>query len=306
MFGVLAASLAALISAAPITTGQEGGKKVKSEAIDEATYSAYVEFYQYDRSLPLDAEVIEVREEESYSLEKVIFRSTHDQTVPALLALPKEGGKPFPCVLILHSLSGRKENMRGWMEVMASAGYASMALDAQYHGERTYVGGYVHPKVMMGKGQWYRIRDAFIQTAIDHRRAIDYLETREEIDPGRIAALGESMGGLIAVPLSAVDGRIKVCVLVLSGAIKREDEYMVRALAPVSPVNFVSHISPRSFLMQSGRLDKVITPEQSQALYEAAGEPKHIDWYDIGHGPEAGDYIGLTKENILRWLKRYL
>ncbi len=306
MLRALAISVATPLFAVSVLFCQEGKMETEFPIVDEATYNVFVEFYQYDRNLPLDAEIIEATEEEDYSLQKITFRSVHDQIVPAILALPKEGEKPYPCVFILHSLSGGKYQMKVWMKVMASAGYASMALDAQYHGERTHVGGYVHPKLMMAKGQLYRMRDAMMQTAIDYRRAIDYLESRKDIDSGRIAVLGESMGGLISVPLSAVDSRIKACVLVLSGAIKYENEYMARALAPVNPINFVSHISPRLFLIQSGKIDKRITPEQAKAVYEAAGDPKHIDWYDIGHGPEAGDYVGITKGNILKWLKKYL
>ena len=308
MLTTSALSAAIFLSAVSMLYAQPDDSKMKFSIADEASYNAYLEFYQYDRNLPLDAQSIEIKKEKNYTLEKITFRSTHDQLVPGLLALPENGERPFPCVLILHSASGKKEYMRNWMEVMAAAGYASLALDAHYHGERSHVGGYVNPKAMMAEGQWYRVRDFLVQTVIDYRRAMDYLETRGEIDSGRMAALGESMGGIINVPLSAVDTRIKTCVLVLAGAgiAPYKSQEMERALAPVSPLNFVSHISPRPLLMQNGRFDKVIPPEMAKALYGAAGEPKHIDWYDIGHGPEAGDYVGLTRANILKWLEKYL
>ncbi|MBN1347821.1 alpha/beta hydrolase [candidate division KSB1 bacterium] len=308
MLNVILAVIFPVLLIASSLNVQDKQIDMKKIIVDECTRNAFREFYQYDRTLPLDARVLASKPENGFVMEKICFKSVHDQTVPALLALPKHGDKPYPCVLILHSASGKKENMRRWMEVMIGAGYAAMALDAQYHGERTHVGGYLDPKTLTDKQQWYRVRDFLIQTAIDYRRAIDYLETRKEIDSKRIASLGESMGGIINVPLSAVEERIRVCVLVLSGgAVARyTGKDMIRALAPVCPMNFVSQIAPRAFLMQNGRLDKVILPEHARALYDAAGNPKQIDWHDIGHGPEAGDYIGLTQEKILEWLQMHL
>ena len=46
----------------------------------------------------------------------------------------------------------------------------------------------------------------------DSIRALDYLETRPDIDAGRIGTLGLSMGSTMAWWLAALDERVKVCV----------------------------------------------------------------------------------------------
>ena len=46
----------------------------------------------------------------------------------------------------------------------------------------------------------------------DSLRAVDYLTTRDDIDPNRIGTLGMSMGSTMAWWLAALDTRIKVCI----------------------------------------------------------------------------------------------
>jgi dienelactone hydrolase len=49
--------------------------------------------------------------------------------------------------------------------------------------------------------------------AWDDRRSLDYLLSRPEVDPGRVGALGLSIGGLRTAHLIASDARLKVaCV----------------------------------------------------------------------------------------------
>jgi hypothetical protein len=47
---------------------------------------------------------------------------------------------------------------------------------------------------------------------LDITGALDYLETRQEIDPSRMAAVGLSMGGEQAITAAASDARIKAVV----------------------------------------------------------------------------------------------
>jgi pimeloyl-ACP methyl ester carboxylesterase len=68
----------------------------------------------------------------------------------------------------------------------------------------------------------------------DIRNAVTYLATREEVDAGRLGAVGMSMGGALAMAAAAVDSRIRAVVSVLGpmdGAqmlrdARREHEYV--------------------------------------------------------------------------------
>jgi len=60
-------------------------------------------------------------------------------------------------------------------------------------------------------------RDLVIQWAKDLRRAIDYLETRKDIDSKRLAYFGRSLGAIWGPVMTAVEPRIKASVLLAGG-----------------------------------------------------------------------------------------
>src|SRR5436305_1907752 len=51
------------------------------------------------------------------------------------------------------------------------------------------------------------------------------------------------------------------------------------------PLRAVRSIRGRPLLMINGRFDQTVKPAQATALFEAAGDPKELWWYDGGHWP---------------------
>ena len=80
---------------------------------------------------------------------------------------------------------------------LLSAGFAVLALDIQYHGDRIDNNDYESPEVILGQELWNKLTMMLIESAIDYRRTIDYLETRPEIDTSRIGLIGYSLGGIM-------------------------------------------------------------------------------------------------------------
>ena len=83
-------------------------------------------------------------------------------------------------------------------------------------------------------------RDLVIQWAKDLRRAIDYLETRKDIDSKRLAYFGRSLGAIWGPVMTAVEPRIKASVLLDSGhappqnpVVKESLDWLDRYLGPV-------------------------------------------------------------------------
>jgi len=56
------------------------------------------------------------------------------------------------------------------------------------------------------KGWGYRLRDMVVQSTLEYRRALDYLETRKEIDSERIGAIGYSLGSVVTF-IRSMNGR---------------------------------------------------------------------------------------------------
>jgi cephalosporin-C deacetylase-like acetyl esterase len=279
--------------------------------------------FGYDKNLPLSPEESITEENANYICYKVVYRSARDQRVPAFFVLPKNRpeGQKLPCVILMHGLGGDKTMLKMLWPMLTNAGYALFAIDAQYHGERKPK----DPLPFFGVYPYYS-RDALIQTVIDLRRAIDYLETRAEIDPKRIGYIGASMGGILGAIFAGVDERVQAPVLLVAGgnwkimmeksvlSIFRENrenrpskeiERALKAMEVVDPIHWVGRISPRPVLMINGDADDVVPVEANKALHEAAREPKKIIWYKGGHAPPAAELPNVLN-SVLDWLNEHL
>ncbi len=177
------------------------------EPLTSDAYRAVVTFFQYDKTIPLDAHVIAKSETKEFTREKIVFTGGRGDRVPGILAIPKGGTPPYPVVLELHAGARSKdgwwsdtsfERGRRLTESLLGAGIAVLALDAQYHGERSANNDYLSLTEMYFEKKWFaRYRDMLVESTRDYLRALDYLLTRPEIDLTRIGVIGHSMGGLM-------------------------------------------------------------------------------------------------------------
>jgi dienelactone hydrolase len=281
---------------------QEVPETVK-RPIGEEAYEILKLFYDYDRDASLEARIVDKQDRPNCTREKIVFR-VRDSWVVGYLGIPKSGTPPYPCVLELHGVGGSKEYW--WEEdsassggsmtrALLSAGIAVFTPDAQYHGERIFSNGFESPAELVINQRVERLRDMSVQSVVDCRRAIDYLETRSEIDKSRIGVTGHSLGGIESFALTALDSRIKVAVACITpvGNLDRMGD-PVRA-----PRNFARALGGRPFLMQMGRNDPFCTPEQAQNLYEIIpGSKKELVFYDSGHSLPT-EYV----PKALKWLQ---
>src|SRR5579871_4468206 len=145
---------------------------------------AYI--FGYDKNLPLLPEEQTTETTSSQVVYKVSYYSINDQRVPAILVLPvvKEGVR-VPCILLMHGLGMNKSSLILLWSYFIKAGYGLLSIDAQYHGDRKPKA----PVDLFGLSV-FSTRDMLVQTVVDLRRAIDYLQTRKEIDPNRIGYVG--------------------------------------------------------------------------------------------------------------------
>ncbi|MFP3903095.1 MAG: alpha/beta hydrolase [Armatimonadota bacterium] len=275
--------------------------------------------YEYDADIPLNAEFERVNDTEYFSTDHITFDAVDGSRIPAILYLPKtENNEPVPCVLLLHGYGGDKESYGGVLAAfMAPMGIGVMAIDARLHGERA------REDVKLFSDDLQRTHDAMMDTVIDNRRALDYLDTRPDIDHDRYLCMGLSMGAILGSVLGPVDDRIGSAALIVGGGrldilVMQSDlgdvskmreagvtgEMLAEYLTDVEPVNFIGHFAPRELLFVNGRDDDVVTPECAQYLHEAADDPKEIVWYNGEHVPpptvimmSVGPFI---QENLLQ------
>lgn len=158
---------------------------------------------------PLDMRVEAEEVKEGFLRRRISFRSEPEDRVPAYLLIPKSLKGRAPAILCLHQTTslgkgepagvGGKESLH-YAADLAARGYVTLAPDYPNFGDHSfdpYSHGYV-------SGSMKAIRD--------NARAVDLLQSLEEVDPGRIGCIGHSLGGHNTLFTSAFDERIKVIV----------------------------------------------------------------------------------------------
>jgi dienelactone hydrolase len=142
-------------------------------------------------------------------------------------------------------------------------------------------------------------RDMTVQWSKDLGRTIDYLETRPDIDAGRVGYYGMSAGAHVALPIVAVEPRLKAVVL-LSGGLPAG-----RRPPEADPINFAPHITAPT-LMLNGRDDFIFPLETvAKPLFALLGAPagrKRLAIHEGGHVPPLNELI----RDVLGWFDQYL
>jgi hypothetical protein len=158
-------------------------------------------------------------EHEQFTVEKIHYQSRPGLYVTGNLYIPKGLEKPAPTILYVcgHS-EGTKNGIRygnkapyqhhpAWF---ARHGYVCFIIDTVHRGE---IEG-IHHGTYQYKMWWWNSR-GYTPAGIEAWnciRALDYLQTRKEVDKDRIGVTGISGGGAYSWWLSAIDDRIKVAV----------------------------------------------------------------------------------------------
>lgn len=172
---------------------------------------------------PLNARTIATLQRDGYRIEKVIFESQPRFYVTANLYLPAAGEGPFPAVLypLGHELGGKSNpTWQQMLVTLARRGYVALTWDTLGQGERVQIydedlggsklRGSTTEHTIQGTQCLLTGQAIARYTIWDGIRALDYLLSRKEVDPGRVAVTGNSGGGTHSAYLGALDDRIKI------------------------------------------------------------------------------------------------
>ena len=171
-----------------------------------------------ERRTPLNARVTGTVARDGYRIEKVLFESQPGLFVTAHLFLPDASAfkPPYPGILICcgHSNDGKAADayQRGGV-LAAQSGFAALIYDPIDQGERLQLPG-KHPPNNVNGHNLIGVRAMLLgwNTARfriwDGMRALDYLQSRPEVNPQRLGVMGNSGGGTLSSYLMALDDRI--------------------------------------------------------------------------------------------------
>jgi dienelactone hydrolase len=282
---------------------------------------------------PLNPQVVGTVPRPGYRVEKVLFESQPKHFVSALLFLPdaQRFKPPYPGVIVP---CGHMDVAKGHPEyqamgaLLALNGMAGLVFDPVDQGER---GQY------LGKGGWPELQSVMghCNTGLgcvllgrntaqfeiwDGMRAIDYLQSRSEVDPKQIGCTGNSGGGTQTSYLMALDDRISAaapsCYLAgfqkiiatigcadaeqnifgqLCFGMDHADLMMMRAPSPVLVL-----AATNDFFDISGTWDVF---RRAKRLYTRMDFAERVDILenDAGH-----NYNKTQREGAVRWMSRWL
>lgn len=165
---------------------------------------------------PLNAQVVATVKKDGYRIEKILFESMPKLFVTANLFLPEndEAKAPYPAIVMSCGHSDFGKDCDTYLRACVLAvkrGFAALMYDPYDQGERrefpdanccqnhNVIG--VKAALLGWSMPMLRIWDGM--------RAIDYAESRPEIDRNRIGFMGQSGGGTVAALMTAADWRLK-------------------------------------------------------------------------------------------------
>ncbi len=288
----------------------------------------------------LKVKILSKEEKNGYTIEKFIIDNEVDSWIPGYIAIPSNIKEQVPVIIGLHGHSSSKENIFGYdsntaqdvMALLISNGYAVMAIDSYFNGERRGKGpagemerqesGSDQELSQFKINLWFG-RSLWGMQLRDEQIAIDYLVSRPEIDAGRIGVEGMSMGSTRAWWLAALDDRVKAVVGVACFTRYREliEQRQLKAhgiyyfvpglLNHFDTEAIMGLIAPRPFLVLTGDSDHgsplsgmlVLENKLNKvySLYNKNGNFKSIIYKNTGHV-----YTDEMKMEMLDWFNKNL
>ena len=293
---------------------------------------------------PIEAELEAHEEAGPWPVERLLLHRSDQEAISALLVRPE--GVASPPVVVVHHGFGEGKDVFTLGEHSGYAfarhpgaaglvehGLAVFAIDAPGHGPRLaeapdrakdsegWLAAFHH------NWDWLARRciidGVSLQGLLVHdvRCAIDYLETRHDVDASRLGMYGYSMGGTTCWSAAVVEERIQVaaacgCMLDYETALRVHRDASWHAWVPglrrhASRQSLIASIAPRPLLTVQGEtdfpregVDSILTA--AARSYEEHGCPDHFkacflpgNHVEAAENPELLDAVG-------GWMVKYL
>jgi dienelactone hydrolase len=214
--------------------------------------------------------------------------SSRGDRVPGRLLLPAQHRGPLPLILAQHGFGGAKD--ADYMDTAClpwvRGGAAVASIDFPLHGERESAKLSEQILALFEASSDLSPFEAELwicfvrQAVIDLRRTVEAVAELPEVDAGRIAYAGFSLGTILGTPFCAEETRIRAAALAIGGG----------GIGPVAsdPVGHIPRFAPRPLLFVNASRDETIPRESAEALHEAARSPKEVLWFDCTHSELPG------------------
>jgi predicted esterase len=271
--------------------------------VSDEVFEVYRQMYEYDDA-PLNAELIETLEGASFVREQIDLDAAYnDERLTLFVFLPTDtnASPPYQTVMFFPGSgdiykTSYDELTLGRVEFILKSGRALVypvykGTYKRNSGLQTYV---ANPS--------NHYRDFVIAQSKDLGRAIDYVETRPDLDADRLAYIGFSWGAKLGPIMVSMEKRLKTAIFFVGGLVMQETQPVV------NPFNFLPRVAIPTFMF-NGRYDSFFPLETSVLpMYENLGTPgtdKKLTVTDANHFIAAYNANQIVSE-ALDWLDKYL
>jgi len=276
---------------------------------------------------PLQSETTAATEETEFIVERVHFQSMPGLYVTGNLYLPRNIDGPLPTVLYVcghgkvkkdYVSFGNKTHYHYHGAWFARNGYACLTIDTLQLGE---IEGLHHGTYNLDR--WWWNSRGYTPAGVEAWnciRALDYLETRPEVDVKRIGVTGRSGGGAYSWSIAALDDRIQ-CAVPVAGITSLRDHVVNDCVEGHCDCMFMVNtfrwdfakvaalVAPRPLLISNTDKDTIFPLEgvvdihrQVRHIYKLYDAEKNLG-LQITEGPHAD-----TQElhiHAFRWFNRF-
>ncbi len=278
---------------------------------------------------PLNPHVTGTSQQKGFRIENTVFESVPHRHATADLYIP-EGKGPFPTALVFcgHGTSGKILEQREALTFVRN-GFVVFVVDPVAQGERFQLTDATGKDLTRGATTEHTLLNTalnLVGTSVaacefwDNVRALDYLESRPEVDRDRIGCIGSSGGGTQAAYFIGLEPRIRVAVvcsyvserertLELSGPSDGCQHIPYEGREHLEISDFLLMMAPKPVYIMSGYYDFVDywgaaqTFAELKRVYTALGEPDKIGMFSLegGHGMPKP-----KREAAVTWFRTWL
>ena len=179
-----------------------------------------------------------------------------------------------PGIVLLPGAGISKEKEQGLAAELSKMGYATLTLDQRNLGAINPEGDLTLFKAGLEPLEYKMVYDAL--------KAADVLSAQPEIDPKKLAIVGESNGGRFAIIACALEPSLRGVVGISTAGygtgeidpsqVKAPDAY--RFYRSIDPETYLPEIPPSKFVLLHSSNDTVIPREMALGTFSLAEEPK--------------------------------
>ena len=274
--------------------------------------------FDYDRSADLNVQIISTKNTMDAILQEILYSGGNGLTVSAYLVLPHPTLRQYPAVIFLHENGRDKSEFLSEAFQLSRESFASLLIDgpsARMESQPFTLTDYTTPDKDV---------QLIMQTILDVRRGIDFLQDNEHINRDRIGYVGIGTAAVSGAILAGLETRILTYVLigcnpcVSCDLLSSRDPQIVHArinlteeqintyqttLKYYDPIHYVGSHRGSILLYQFATSDPYYSYDKTKILMDATTLPVFQSSYPCTYGDLLSGHALLDR---LTWFKDHL